>query len=586
MLFSLRKIFNRCTEVSDVVRNGIPQIRDVMRNGIPHHRDSAGYHPAPRNPSPKPRAAPMPFSLRKIFNRCTEVSDVVRNGIPHNRDSAGYHPAPRNPSLILDHPQISLLLSLILLSACNGAKPTPAQVNSMPLVFVTSANHVSPSVTPFQPALSTPFPTISGDTYATPLPPVVLPTQTLIQLAVITASPTANLAVLYPTAAPPPAVVYEGPDVVTFLLIGSDKRPGSSYRTDTMIIVILRPKDDQISLISIPRDLWVYIPTYEMQRINTAYQYGELSDYAGGGPQLLADTIEYNLGLHIDHTAMVEFDGFRRIVDTLGGIDVPIACDYTDWRLIDPSYDPENENNWYLYTAGPGVIHMDGDLALWYARSRSKSNDFDRGRRQQEVIRALFSRALSTDTISKIVPLYNDFSSIVSTDLGLADILKLASLAPGFGNADIRSYYIRPPMVTSWITPGGAYVLLPDQTAMAALIGQALSASPQAAVNEAINIEVQNGTSHESWDALAASRLNYAGFATRLSPADRRDYVSSVLVDLSMNQDTSLSYKILNVLGLAPSQLLSLPTPNSPVQYRLILGYDYQPCFQPESITP
>jgi len=483
--------------------------------------------------------------------------------------------------------KIFLFGFIILLSACSGAtQPTPAQLNSMPLVFATSVNYIAPSVTPFQPALSTPLATISGDTYTTPLPPVVLPTQTLIPTTVITASPTANLAVLYPTSVPPPAVVYEGPDVITFLLIGSDKRPSSSYRTDTMIVVILRPKDDQISLISIPRDLWVYIPTYEMQRINTAYQYGELTDYAGGGPQLLADTIEYNLGLHIDHTAMVEFDGFRRIVDTLGGIDVPVACDYTDWRLIDPSYDPENENNWYLYTAGPGVIHMDGDLALWYARSRSKSNDFDRGRRQQEVIRALFARALSADTISKIVPLYNDFSSIVSTDLGLADILKLATLAPGFSNADIRSYYIRPPAVTSWITPGGAYVLLPDQTAISAIISEALSASPQAAVNEAIHIEVQNGTANQSWDVLAASRLNYAGFVTFTSPADRQNYTSSVLVDLSTNQDTSLSYKILNVLGLAPNQLLSLPTPNSPTQYRLILGYDYQPCFQPESITP
>ena len=83
-----------------------------------------------------------------------------------------------------------------------------------------------------------------------------------------------------------------------------------------------------------------------MQRINTAYQSGEIGGYPGGGPGLLKDTIAYNLGIRIDHTAMVEFDGFRRIVDTLGGVDVPVGCAYTDWRLIDPSYDPYNENNW------------------------------------------------------------------------------------------------------------------------------------------------------------------------------------------------------------------------------------------------
>ncbi len=478
------------------------------------------------------------------------------------------------------------LLAIVLLTSCAPSDPPPAE--RTPFTLVTSAPNPSPTPTPFQPALPTPFPTISLETFSTPLPPLVLPTETQVPLPTPTLPfPTADLNVLFPTAAPPPALTnaYEGPDVITFLLIGSDKRPGSSYRTDTLVIVILRPKDDQVSLISIPRDLWVYIPGWEMQRVNTAYMHGEITDYAGGGPQLLKDTIEYNLGLRIDHTAMVEFDGFRNIVDTLGGIDVPVACSYTDWRLIDPTYDPNNENNWYLYTAEPGILHMDGDLALWYARSRSRSNDFDRGRRQQEVLRAIYARALSGDTLTKIPQLYNDLSSLVATDLGLGDILKLATLAPQFSNADIRSYYIRPPAVSSWITPEGAYVLLPDQAAMSALIAQALTASPQAAVNETITIQVENGTPFEGWDALAANRLNYAGYATRIVPSGNRNYSSSVLVDLSPAPDYERSSRILNVMGLSPSQLVSLPDPNSPVQYRLILGYDYEPCFQPETMA-
>ncbi len=471
------------------------------------------------------------------------------------------------------------LAALLLLTACGG-QPTPPPVRGLPFVIVTPAGMPSPTPTPFQPALATPFPTISAETFYTPLPPIVLPTPTQPP------PPTPDPSIPYPTAAPPPAIVYDGPDVITFLLIGSDKRPGGSFRTDTMIVVILRPRDDQVSLLSIPRDLWVYIPGWEMQRVNTAYQHGETSGYPGGGPQLLRDTIEYNLGLRVDHTAMVEFDGFRRIVDTLGGIDVPVACAYTDWRLIHPDLNPYEENNWHLYTTGPGLVHMDGDLALWYARSRMKSNDFDRGRRQQEVIRSIYARTLSGDTLVKIPQLYNDLNALVATDLGLGDILKLAALAPGFSNADIRSYYIRPPIVTSWITPNGAYVLLPDQAALQALVTQALTASPVAAVNEMIAIEVQNGTFQEGWDALAASRLNYAGYATRLAPADRRDYAYSVLVDLSPAQDYNRSSILLNILGLLPGQLVSMPDPNSPVQYRLILGYDYQPCFQPESLSP
>jgi polyisoprenyl-teichoic acid--peptidoglycan teichoic acid transferase len=472
-----------------------------------------------------------------------------------------------------------IILIVLILTAC-GTQPAPTAYPGLPFIIITPQGLSSPTPTPFQPALATPFPTISADTYSTPLPPLVIPTE-------VVALPTPTLPnIPYPTVIPPPANIGEYADVITFLLIGSDKRPGSSYRTDTMVIAILRPKDDQVSLISIPRDLWVYIPDWEMQRVNTAYMHGEITGYPGGGPQLLKDTIEYNLGLHIDHTAMVEFDGFRRIVDTLGGIDIPVACAYTDWRLISPELDPENKNNWFLYTAGPGLMHMDGDLALWYARSRSKSNDFDRGRRQQEVLRAIYSRGLSGDTLTKIPQLYNDLNTLVATDLGLGDILKLASLAPGFSNADIRSYYIRPPIVSSWITPGGAYVLLPDQAALQGLVTQALTASPVAAVNETITVKIMNGTPTEGWDALAASRLNYAGYVTSLAPADRRDYATSVLVDLTPDQDYNRSALLLTVLGLQPAQLVSIPDPNSTVQYRLIIGYDYQPCFQPESLSP
>jgi LCP family protein required for cell wall assembly len=407
---------------------------------------------------------------------------------------------------------------------------------------------------------------------------------------------TADFNQLFPTAAaPPPAEIpYVNPtslppltnnETLNILLIGSDKRPGSSYRTDTLVIAIIWPKEGQVSMISIPRDLWIYIPTVGMQRINTAYQSGEMFGYPGGGAGLLKDTIAYNLGIRIDHTAMVEFDGFRRIVDTLGGIEVPVACAYTDWRLMDPSYDPENENNWWLFTIGPGQIHMDGDLALWYARSRLKSNDFDRGRRQQEVLRSIFSRALNTDIFSKIPQLYNDFSSTVVSDLGLADVLRMAPYALNFTNADLRGYYIRPPHVSSWITPGGAAVLLPNEESLNQMLLEATTVSPRAFQRQAIRIDVQNGSPSETWDALAASRLNYAGFETSISPADRRDYPSSVLVDFTPAQDWSMQQTILATLGLYNANIIALPDPNNPVQYRLVLGQEYQPCFQPEELS-
>jgi LCP family protein required for cell wall assembly len=379
-------------------------------------------------------------------------------------------------------------------------------------------------------------------------------------------------------------VLNNGQETVNFLLIGADRSMGTSFRTDTMVIAILRPNEGQVSLISIPRDLWVSIPGWENQRINTAYQHGNSAGYPGGGPGLLKDTIQYNLGIRIDHTALVDFDGFRQIVDTLGGVDIPVACAYTDWRLIDPSYNPENENNWNLYTTGPGVVHMDGDLALWYARSRQKSNDFDRGRRQQEVLRALFTQALQADTLKRIPELYNNLRSSVETDLGLGDLLQLAVYAPKMTSADIRSYYIRPPYVSSWITNGGAYVLLPNEEALQGLLTEAMSPSTQVVQKQAVVIEVMNGTSIQGYETLASTRLNYAGYETRIIPPDRTDYAYSVLIDKTTTQDYNQSEPILNVMGMLPGSVVSSPDPNSTVHYTLILGYDYEPCFSPEKL--
>ena len=478
------------------------------------------------------------------------------------------------------------IITALLLAGCGSNAPEPP---SLPFAMVTSAPNPSPTPTPFQPILWTPT--------SSPLsPPVTVlsgdegsssPTATPFALTQ-TEVPTIDPNFLINTVAPLPTIdpsFANGQETINFLLIGSDKRSGTSFRTDTMVVAILRPDEGQVSLISIPRDLWVSIPGWDNNRVNTAYQHGISVGYPGGGPGLLKDTIQYNLGIRIDHTAMVDFDGFRKIVDTLGGVDIPVSCPYTDWKLIDPSYNPENENNWFLYTVNPGVIHMDGDLALWYARSRQKSSDFDRGRRQQEVLRAIFTQALRAGTLTRIPELYNNVKDSVETDLGLGDILQLALYAPKMTNADIRSYYIRPPYVTSWITSGGAYVLSPNQELLSQLLTEALTPSTRTVQRQAITIEVMNGTSIPGYEELASTRLNYAGFETKIVPTDRQDYAYSVLIDKSAVQDHSTSDTILNVLGMLPGSLIPSPDANSSEGYLLILGYDYQPCFRPEKLT-
>src|SRR5512145_1094090 len=446
----------------------------------------------------------------------------------------------------------SIFLAGLLLAGCGTFAPAQSE---LPFVLVTAAPNASPTPTPFQPIPWTPSSAQSQPVLDPATPTLTLPAPTETPVPTIDPNLLVNTVVPFSTidaAGSGSQVLNNGQETVNFLLIGSDRRPGGSFRTDTMVIAILRPTEAQVSLISIPRDLWVSVPEWGNQRINTAYQHGVSVGYPGGGPGLLKDTILYNLGIRIDHTAMVEFDGFRKIVDTLGGVDVPVSCSYTDWRLIDPSYNPENENNWHLYTTGPGVVHMDGDLALWYARSRQKSNDFDRGRRQQEVLRALFVQTLQTGTLTRIPELYNNLRSTVETDLGLGDLLSLAVYAPKMTNADIRSYYIRPPYVNSWITESGAYVLLPNEVDLQQMLTEAMSPSTQIVEKQAVVIDVMNGTAIEGYETLAATRLNYAGYETHVIPSDRQDYAYSVLIDKTPAQDRAQSDPILNVMGMPP----------------------------------
>ena len=467
----------------------------------------------------------------------------------------------------------------LLIAACTPQAPDPTQQGYSPYYLVSVPANATATPTPFRPAAAQQ----AGDQQAqvTPTLPAVQASATPFPI------PTTD-SQIQPTPAivTTPQQVIDAPDTVTFLLLGSDSRSGASFRTDTILIAIVRPHDGQVSLISIPRDLWVNIPTVGMQRINTAYEFGESGGYSGGGPGLLKDTILFNLGLQIDHAALVDFDGFRRIVNTLGGVDVPVSCPYTDWRLINPTLDPENADNWQLYTAGPGLIHMDGDLALWYARSRKKSNDFDRGRRQQEVIRALYAQALNSNSIARIPELYGDLSNTLTTDLGLGDILSLSPLATHLTNADIRSYYISGNLVTSWVTPGGADVLLPNTDQIQAMLKEALAPSAQQQQRNALKVEIQNGSANDGADALAAQRLNYAGYATSMHAADNRQHAQTLLYDLTPGQDRTSSSSLLAVLGLTDSALVSAPSSNSQSAYVLMVGNDYQPCFDPHGLAP
>ncbi len=470
------------------------------------------------------------------------------------------------------------LICIELIVALTSCSILPAKETNISYNIVGASPSSTLTPTPFQPSSQKIIPVLKNN-----LPVVIaqLATATPFTTAVIEINP-----IQIPEKAIQVSPIPNSSDNITILLLGSDTKNGSSFRTDTIIIAIIIPSVGQVSLISIPRDLWVNIPIVGMQRINTAYQNGEINGYVGGGAGLLKDTILLNLGIKIDFTVLIDFDGFRSSIDTIGGVDLPISCPYTDWKLIDNNLDPQQENNWFLYTAGPGLIHMDGDLSLWYARSRKHSSDFDRGRRQQEVIRGILSSLIKNNLLQKIPDLYSNLVNSVSTDVKIEDVIKFLPLVNHLSNPNIRSYFIAGDLVSPWLTPGGANVLIPNNE----LIQQMLSSAVSGSVinNERVNltVEIQNGTTFDGWDKLAAERLNYAGFSTVFQPADTSDHSTTLLYDLTLEQDHTKSAQLLNVLGLNENALVSAPSPASKTPYALIIGADYRTCFNPTDNRP
>jgi LCP family protein required for cell wall assembly len=260
----------------------------------------------------------------------------------------------------------------------------------------------------------------------------------------------------------PRAPLLPVPDgTITILIMGSDYRPVAGFRTDVIMLAFLNTKTNKVSVVSFPRDLYVYIPNWQMQRINTAFPHG--------GFGTMQDTLEYNLGIRPDYYVMTNFQGFKNIVDTLGGIEVNTAKKLTDTCEIPPG----SRTRWC--SVGPGVMHMDGDLSLWYVRSRYSSSDYDRERRSQEVLQALFAKMISINAITRAPELYQQFVAAIETNLGLNTILPLLNLASQLGDGtSVTRYTIDTNHVTPWTTPGGGYVQLPKLDAIQAVLKQAM----------------------------------------------------------------------------------------------------------------
>jgi len=259
------------------------------------------------------------------------------------------------------------------------------------------------------------------------------------------------------------------------LLIGTDQRDLESVgRTDTIMVLAIDEANNRASLISLPRDLYLPIPGVGYSRINTAFAFGE-ERQPGGGLPLLMSTIERNFGIPIERYVRIDFSGFEGVVDALGGVDVVVDC---------PLYDELIYRYFQVYTLEPGSYRMNGEQALYYARSRKTTNDFDRSRRQQRVLLAIRKRVLEGNLLPRIPALWLAMRDIVDTNLSPADIASLAKLGATLEGDDLYGMVIRYPLVDDWVTPQGGMVQLPDLPAINNALDNVWERAPIQATND------------------------------------------------------------------------------------------------------
>lgn len=385
-----------------------------------------------------------------------------------------------------------------------------------------------------------------------------------------------------PVPFPEPAAPVELPDdSFTVVLLGSDRRGGAGFRTDTIVVATVRPADGLVVLLSIPRDLYVVLPGYGMSRINTAWTYGQTFDVPGGGPRLLSDTIRYNLGLQVDRYALVEMAGFRRIVDLLGGIEVRVACRYTDWKLRRPELPESLPSSWSLFTLQPGVVHMNGDDALWYARARLRSTDFDRSRRQHEVLRALYREGVRPSTLTRLPELYQTFLESVITDVTLGDVMRLAPFAAGLEPAHVRSRFVGRDQVKSFRVPAtGAAVLLPQPEALGRLLAEAYAPLPPRtdSLGE-VRVEVVS-PGDPDLGLLAIERLIIGGIEAIPGPQGDAAVGGPTRLLVHGQAPEAAILAVIDAIGLSADRVVvGGAEPSAP--WRLEIGEDYQPCYDP-----
>ncbi|MDI3297868.1 MAG: LCP family protein [Bacillota bacterium] len=231
--------------------------------------------------------------------------------------------------------------------------------------------------------------------------------------------------------------------------------------TDSILLARIDPASRRAALLSIPRDLWVAIPGHGHGRINSAYELG--------GPALVEEVVAQLTGIRPDYFLVIDYDGFRRLIDDVGGVTVDVPR-----TLDDPAFPAPDMVHYQHLVIPKGVQHMDGQLALAYVRERHADplGDLGRAQRQQQLLLALKQQFLRVQNLPRIPRILRDLGQTIRTDFPLSQVPGYAAALEALPQERIASGLLdyAHGAVSNWVTPGGADVLLPHPDAIQRLV--------------------------------------------------------------------------------------------------------------------
>lgn len=380
---------------------------------------------------------------------------------------------------------------------------------------------------------------------------------------------------------------WSGHERVTILLLGIDLRcdeEGPTH-TDSMMVITVDPVGLSAAALSLPRDMWVEIPGFGVNRINQAYFQGEAYDYPGGGAALAMETVEATLGVPIDYYAAVNFQAVIDFVNEIGGITVEVPED-----IEDPTY-PDNCYGYDPFFISEGEHELDGATALKYARTRATlGGDVDRAGRQQQVVMAARDRVLRVNMIPRLLvkapQLWQSFQENVDTNMTVDEAIQLALLAQDIPRESIRMEVIDYDYVYNETTPDGQQVLVPQRDKIRTLRDQLFAPPaiptpvienlPEMMVQEAARIAVHNGTAVFGLAADTQAYLEDYNFnIVEIGNADSATYATTQIVDFGSHPNTTRY--LAQVLEVPPLNI-SYSTKAAEGQYDVlvIIGDDWR----------